>query len=82
MVKVNLRYEINNNCSKYNIFGYKINYDYDNYYDYYCNYGNDYYVYYYTNIIHNYNDRKESIKINNNRSQDKKEDSGRQYSNF
>ena len=78
MVKINLRYEINNNYSEYNIF--------DNYYNYYCNCSKDYYVNYYTDIIHNYNYRKERIdintKINKNRSQDKKENSGRQYSIF
>ena len=72
MVKVNLRYGIDYNCSKYNIFGYRFNYDYYNYYNFYCNYSNDN-VYYYNNIIYNYketyyydsNYRKESIKINN-----------------
>ena len=51
MVKVNLRYEINYNCSKHNIFGYMFTNDY---YDFYCNYSNV--NVYYNNIIYYYNE--------------------------
>ena len=75
MVKINLRYGIDYNCSKYNIFGYRFNYNYYDYYDFYCNYSNVN-VYYYNNIIYyyketyyyDYNYRKQIIN-NNNRSQ-------------
>ena len=75
LVKVNLRYEINYNCRKHNIFGYMFTNDY---YDFYCNYSNvnvynnNIIYYYYNETYYDYNYRKHSNYNNKRRHNNKR----------